>query len=247
MMEVRVYFIPAEAPDEELRSRTAVVIDVLRASTTIVTAIAHGARGIIPAETLEGATEMVTRLGMDDVLLCAERDIQRVEGCDLGNSPAEYTPDVVGGRLLVLSTTNGTRAITRAGAAARILIGAYVNAAGIVEELSRLDEAVFLCAGNSGGFALEDAACAGFILQRLAQVTGREMIPANDGAWVALQLGRRTPRSPLRMLRRSAHGQRLDEAGFAADLHLCAAVDSLPVVPRVRDRIITGDATGFPG
>jgi len=241
-MEVRVYFIPTEVPEEELRGRTAVVIDVLRASTSIITAVAHGARGVIPADTLESATEMVTRLGMDDVLLCAERDMHRVDGCDLGNSPAEYTPDVVGGRLLVLSTTNGTRAVSRAGGAARILIGAYVNAARIVEELSDQETAVLICAGNSGGFALEDAACAGFILQRLAHTTGREMIPVNDGAWVALQLGRRTPRNPLRMLRRSAHGQKLDEAGFASDLQLCAAVDSLPVIPRVRDRIITGES-----
>jgi 2-phosphosulfolactate phosphatase len=246
-MEVQVYFIPTEVPEDELRARTAVVIDVLRASTSIITAIAHGARGVIPADTLESATEMVTRLGMDDVLLCAERDMQRVEGCDLGNSPAEYTPDVVGGRLLVLSTTNGTRAINRASAAARVLIGSYVNAASIVEELADQEKAVLICAGNSGGFALEDAACAGFILQRLAHITGREMIPVNDGAWVALQLGRRTPRNPLRMLRRSAHGQRLDGAGFSTDLHLCAAVDSLPIVPRVRDRIVTGESLDLPG
>jgi len=247
MMEVQVYFTPAEAPDDELRGRTTVIIDVLRASTTIITAIAHGARGVIPAATIERATEMVTRLGMDDVLLCAERDMQRVEGCDLGNSPAEYTRDCVAGRLLVLSTSNGTRAITRAQPAARILIGAYVNADRIVTELAPLDHAVFICAGNAGGFALEDAACVGFLLQRITQATGREMIPVNDGAWVALQLGRRTPRNPLRMLRRSAHGQRLEEAGFASDLQLCAAVDALPVLPLVRDRMITGETTGLCG
>lgn len=237
-MEVRVFFTPSELMEEAVRGRTVVVLDVLRASTTIVAALHNGARGVIPSGSLESATELVVKLGVDDVLLCAERDVRQVEGCDLGNSPAEYVSETVKGRLLVLATTNGSGAILAARGASRVLIGGYVNVGRVIDALAREKELVLLCAGNNGGFALEDAACAGFLLRRYVEDTGHEVLPLNDGAWVALELGKRATRSPLRLLRRSAHGRYLDGEGFGDDLALCAAVDSWPVLPVLRDHII---------
>lgn len=237
-MEVRVYFTPSELKEETIRGKTVVVIDVLRASTTIVAALHNGARGVIPSGSLEAATELVVKLGTEDVLLCAERDVRKVDGCDLGNSPAEYTEDKVRDRLLVLATTNGSGAILAARGASRVLIGGYVNASSIVRALKKEKEAVLLCAGNMGGFALEDAACVGMLLRRFIDETAEEVLPLNDGAWVALELGKKTARSPLRLLRRSAHGRYLDEEGFGSDLALCAEVDAWPVLPMLRDHII---------
>ena len=215
-----------------------VVLDVLRASTSIITAIASGARGIIPAESLEAATEISTRLGTDDVLLAAEREARRVEGCDLGNSPGEFSPQRVAGRRIVLATTNGTRAIVRARSARPLMVGGYVNAGRIVEALGEQEDAVIICAGRSGEFALEDAGCAGYLLERLKRETEQEILPMNDGAWVALELGKRAPRSPVRLLRQSAHGRFLIEAGFEEDLKRCGDVDSQPVLPVLRDHMI---------
>jgi 2-phosphosulfolactate phosphatase len=237
-MKASVFFSPSEMKEESVRARTVIVLDVLRASTTIVTALANGARGVIPADSLESATEMVMKLGPDDVLLCAERDRRRVEGCDLGNSPAEYDQSRVSGRLLVLSTTNGARTVLKARWAGRLLVGAYVNASRVVEALARDAEVVFLCAGDEGGFALEDAACAGYLLHRLAEHTGNEIEPANDGAWVAQQLGKRAPKSPLSLLRRSSSGRKLEKVGLGDDLALCAAVDAFSVLPVLRDYVI---------
>lgn len=237
-MESWVYFSPEPIREEVVRGRPVVVIDVLRASTSILTALDNGARGVIPAESLEAATEMVVKLGRDDVLLCAERDGRRVEGCDLGNSPAEYTPENVRDRLLVLTTTNGSRAVLRARGAARVYIGGYVNTGRLVEALASEVGVVLVCSGHEGGFALEDAAFAGHLLHRLAEATGREILPANDGAWVALEIGRRSPRTPLRLLRQSAWGRALEEKGFGDDLALCAAVDAHPVLGVLRDRMI---------
>lgn len=237
-MEVQVFFAPGEITEDAVRGRTVVVIDVLRASTTIITAIHNGARGIIPAKSLEDATEMVSKLGMDDVLLCAEREMERVEGCDLGNSPAEYTRERVEGRLLVLSTSNGSRAIVASQSARKVIVGGYVNAGRVVDEIAEGDSVVIACAGHHGGFSLEDTACAGFLLHRLSESTGREILPLNDGAWVALELGKRTPKSPLRMLRRAAHSRRLEAAGYGSDLALCADVDSHPVLPILKDYVI---------
>jgi len=237
-MGVRVYFSPGEVNEDAVRGRTVVVIDVLRATTSIITAIHHGARGVIPAKSIEDATEMVLKLGMDDVLLCAERDMERVEGCDLGNSPAEYTRERVEGRLLVLSTSNGSRAIVASRSARKVIIGGYVNAGRVIDEIEKGDDVVIVCAGHHGGFSLEDTACAGFLLHRLSETTGRDILPLNDGAWVALELGKRNPKSPLRMLRRAAHSRRLEEAGFGSDLALCADVDSHPVLPVLKDYMI---------
>lgn len=237
-MEVHVFFSPGEIKEAIVRGKTVVVIDVLRASTTIITAIANGARGVIPAKSLEDATEMVSKLSMDDVLLCAERDMERVEGCDLGNSPAEYTREQVEGRLLVLSTSNGSRAVVASQSARQVIVGGYVNAGRVVEEIADNDDLVIACAGQHGGFSLEDTACAGFILHRFKEETGRDILPLNDGAWVALELGKRTPKSPLRMLRRASHSRRLEEAGFGGDLALCADVDAHPVLPVLKDHII---------
>lgn len=237
-MEVRVYFTPSELREEAVRGRTVIVLDVLRASTTITTALHNGARGIIPVESLEAATEIVVKLGVEGVLLCAERDVHQVEGCDLGNSPAEYVPERVRGRLIVLATTNGSGAVLSTRGAKRIVIGSYVNAGRVVEVLGKEKEAVLLCAGNNGGFALEDAACAGFLLRRLVDETGQEILPLNDGAWVALELGKRATRNPLRLLRRAVHGRYLEGEGFGEDLALCAAVDTRPILPVLRDRMI---------
>jgi 2-phosphosulfolactate phosphatase len=237
-MEALVYFLPDQLHEESVRGLPVVVIDVLRAATSILTALAAGARGVIPAESLEAATELAVKLGRDDVLLCAEYDGYRVAGCDLGNSPSEYTPEAVRDRLLVMATTNGTRAILSARAAGRVLIGAYVNASRLVEALAGERRVAFVCSGHDGGFALEDAAFAGHLLHRLAARTGQEVIPLNDGAWVALEIGRRSPKTPLRILRQSVWGRALEEKGFGSDLHLCAEVDARPVLGLLRERMI---------
>jgi len=181
---------------------------------------------------------MVVKLGRDDVLLCAERELNRVDGCDLGNSPLEYNADTVANRLLVMATTNGSRAAVAARGAFRLYIGSYVNAGRVVEALTGADEVIMICAGNEGAFSLEDAACAGFLLHRLESEHDIEIEPLGDGAWVALRLGREAPASPLELLRQSSHGRRLLAGGFEEDLIACAEVDARPVLPVLRDHIL---------
>jgi 2-phosphosulfolactate phosphatase len=237
-MKASVHFSPTTLREEVVRGRTAVVLDVLRASTTIAYALHAGARGVIPASSIEAATEMVVKLGRDDVLLCAEHDLNRVDGCDLGNSPLDYHADAVAERLIVLSTTNGSRAAVTARSAFRLYAGSYVNAGRVVDALAGADAVVMICAGNEGAFALEDAACAGYLLHRLETSHGIEVEPVDDGAWVALRLGREAPASPLELLRQSSHGQRLLAGGFERDLVACAEVDTRPVLPVLRDHML---------
>lgn len=145
------------------------MIDVLRASTTIATALAAGAAGVVPVRDLVAARSLAARLG-PDVLTGGERGGRRIDGFDLGNSPGEYTPDRVNGRTIVFTTTNGTAAVEACGSAAEILVGAIVNRAAVAvacQMLSRLhaDAPVHLvCAGTDGMVTLEDILGAGAIL-----------------------------------------------------------------------------------
>ncbi|HEX5521730.1 MAG TPA: 2-phosphosulfolactate phosphatase, partial [Longimicrobiaceae bacterium] len=126
-MRLDVFFSPAELSAGEINGRTVVVIDVLRAGTTIVEALAAGARAIYPAASTEEAIRIATNLGRSEVVLCGERKCLPIEGFDLGNSPREFTPERVSGKTLVMTTTNGTRAILASLEAERVYVAAFAN------------------------------------------------------------------------------------------------------------------------
>src|ERR1700722_10394445 len=154
-------FISARAP-----AATVVVIDVLRATSTIVTALEHGAAGIVPVREADEAIVVMRRLGRERSLLCGERDSRLIAGFDLDNSPASYTRERVAGKTLILTTTNGTRALLEAARGnSTVYCAALLNRAAIVERLvAAKGDAFILCAGNEGALSFEDTLCAGAIV-----------------------------------------------------------------------------------
>lgn len=234
-----VLMAPGEVAPGELAGRVAVVIDVLRASTTIVEALAAGARAIFPVASVEEALRLANTLGRSEVLLCGERRCLPIEGFDLGNSPAEFTAESVGGKTLVMSTTNGTAAMVAAQPAARVLIGAFTNLSAVVAELGASGaEPVLVCSGREGRFGLEDAVCAGRLIRRLETEQPEVDWILNDGARAALALSRAEP--DLRQLfAHTAAGTQIAEAGLEADLDFCAQEDVRDAVPVLHDRQIT--------
>ena len=155
---------------------TAVVLDVVRASTTIVTALAGGARAVVPVATPRGRPSARPRLGRGaGPRRGRARRERRPSGFDCGNSPAEYTPERVAGRTVVFTTTNGTRALLALTGARRVSVGGFVNAAAVTRWVAREPGDVLLvCAGERGRFCLEDAVCAGLLVSRLDRPsTGR--------------------------------------------------------------------------
>lgn len=134
---------------------TVVVIDVLRATSTIVTALDNGAAGVVPVREAEEAITVMRRLGRDRSLLCGERDSRLITGFDLDNSPASYTRERVEGKTLVLTTTNGTRALVEAARGnGTVYCGALINRAAIVERLAAAEgNALLLCAGSEGALS----------------------------------------------------------------------------------------------
>ncbi len=235
-----LYATPREFTDDSLRGTVAVVIDVLRSSSTIASALTSGAREIIPVSSPAEAGELAQRAGRDATLLCGERDGRRIEGFDLGNSPFEYTADRVAGRTLVFASTNGSPVMVRSRISERVLIGGFNNFSAVVSNVVAAGKPVaILCAGRMEQFAIEDFICGGkFVSALQAQLKGE--IELNDGARAASALYHHLNGNIANVLRDSTHGKYLASIGFEQDLDFCAQVDSLPVVPTLLEGKIRG-------
>ena len=231
-MKAEVFLTPAELDPASVQGAAVVVVDVVRATTTIVEALASGARAIYPVASTEDAVRLAASLGREDTLLCGERKSVKVEGFDLGNSPAEFTPAAVAGKRLVMSTTNGTAALARVQEAERVVTAAFANLGAVANELRGHPHVVVVCAGRQGRFALDDAVCAGHLLLRMGGE--REM---NDGARAARALAGVIPPT-AEALASTAAGQAVIAHGFAEDLHVCAHVDRHALVPELRDQAL---------
>lgn len=235
-MNVVVYFTAEEVDAAALQGRTCVVIDVLRATSTVVEALANGARAIYPTVSSEEAVRLAASLGRDDALLCGERRGLKIEGFDLGNSPAEFVAEAIAGKRLVMSTTNGTRALVASAGAARVLVVSFLNLGAAVDAVASEERLAVVCAGKEGRFALEDAVCAGHLLARVRERRHGDL-ELNDAAEAALVLaGRYAP--DVAFLERTAAGRALVEVGLGADLLFCAQCDRHGVLPEMNARVI---------
>jgi len=206
------------------RRIAAVVIDVLRATTTLTVALARGAARVVPVAGLELAFAWKAR--EPGVLLCGERDGFKVPGFDLGNSPAEYGAEAVAGRTLVFASTNGSRAMLACAGCGVRLLGAFVNASAVVASLEGKAFVRLKCAGKQGSFALEDAACAGWLCVALA-ARGARIEGAQ--ARLAAALAPADAAGIRALLQGSAHGRTLRSLSpaFACDVEFCAELDTL--------------------
>jgi 2-phosphosulfolactate phosphatase len=234
-VKLDVAFTPAEVDTTRLEGRTVVVLDVLRATSTIVEALSNGATAVIPVETVEAALATASTLE-DDVIVCGERGGLPAEGFDLGNSPLEFDAESVEGRTLVMSTSNGTHALLTAEPAGEVLVGSLLNASAVAAAAAERDDVLLLCAGRQGRFALEDSVCAGLIGRRLAETTS---VTPTDSARAALVLAGRYDESPDGFLRHTAAAESLRGVGLLEDVAFCEVLDRHDVVPRMRDRRIT--------
>ncbi|MBI2825283.1 MAG: 2-phosphosulfolactate phosphatase [Planctomycetia bacterium] len=248
MPSIHVHFLPHLVSPDALAGGTVVVIDVLRATTTITTALAAGASRVIPCREVDEARRVAAALPSGEVLLGGERGGLPIEGFDLGNSPSDYTPDRIAGRTLVFTTTNGTRALERCRQAKRVLLGAFVNLRAVARCLRSTDHVRLLCAGTEGEITREDVLAAGAIAHRLVTPDA----PLTAGAWsrcelddqarIALDAWQATlPPAELpfteaaqawlvRALEASRGGRNLVAVGLARDIADCAAADRFDVV-----------------
>ncbi len=249
MLRIRVSLLPGLEPvadDVEI----AVVIDVLRATSAITTAFHNGARRVWTVTTVEQATRLQSQLqdtAVTRVLLCGERNCRPIHGFDLGNSPAEYTRDVVDGRELIFTTTNGTLAAESARPAKRIWLGSFLNRSAIVDALietrrrrgpDSTGRVHFVCAGTEGRISREDALLAGCFVDALSSRHTVDL--ENDQTRIALAAFREAigdaddidGKTLTEELAVSLGGANLLAAGYEKDLTLCAAVDRCNWIPK---------------
>jgi len=229
-VRVNVAPVPCEFAGAETGTAV-VVVDVFRASTTIAAALAAGARFVLPVADVEQAVKLAEPYAENEVLLGGERECQRIEGFHLGNSPREYTREVVAGKVVILTTTNGTQALAAAKESGTVLVGSFVNFSAVADAVAGHEAVTVLCAGNNGRHSLEDFACAGGLVSRLAKRAAQL-----DDAALAARATYKSLRADLtRALASTEHARRLADLGFRADLDFALKVDSLPVVPRLTE------------
>jgi 2-phosphosulfolactate phosphatase len=229
-MKINVLYSNLHLDELYFTGKTCVVIDVLRASTVIVTALANGAKEVIPVNTVDFAVKVSGDAFRSQTILGGERNTKKVEGFALGNSPLEYSPEVIGGKAIILYTTNGSRSIVKAKFAENLFIACFNNLDAIVRHLLILGkDAEIICAGTNGGFNLEDAVCAGNIIANLD--ANNKEIEFTDSAVASRLLFKNYSKSITRMLKNTDHGKLLIENGFASDIKECAKLNSTDIIP----------------
>lgn len=228
MPSVRVHLSPGGVSEKELTGGVAVVVDLLRASTTMTHALGAGAREIVACESIEEAREVARGLAREEFLLGGERGGVRIEGFDLGNSPAEYTGARVRDKTIVFTTTNGTIALHRSLSATRVVVGCFANLSAVagLAAASGLNIHI-VCAGIHGRPCREDSICAGAMVAKLCE-GGYECADAETAIAREMWAG---VTSLIDALRASEGGQNLISVGLGSDIGICAAADCTEVVP----------------
>ena len=219
---------------------TVIVIDVLRASTCIVTALANGCEAIVPVASPEEARRRAAALA--NALIAGERRGEPLAGFDLGNSPLEFTRGRVGGRTIVMTTSNGTRALVAARNAPAVGVAAFINhAAAVAWAVAQQRDVLLLCAGERGARSLEDYVCAGMLVERLAaaEPTASPGPEAERAAGAARPYGKEVGR----LAQDSSWARHLASVGRGRDVAACLALDTRALVPlylRSVDKVVGG-------
>ncbi|MEZ6089677.1 MAG: 2-phosphosulfolactate phosphatase [Pirellulaceae bacterium] len=234
MQSVSVSLLPSILRPQLLPGSIAVVIDVLRATTVMATAIANGADRILPCQTIEEAHRLV-QLNRRQSLLCGERGGLPIDGFDLGNSPAEYMPETVSGKSLVMTTTNGTKALAAVNGADDVVTACFLNRSAVLAHVQDAQRVLVCCAGTDGEISREDVLLAGALVASLVESFNFKM--ADDSTRLALDSWKQVAGDDPTIcqltdaLLDSQGGRNLQRIGHADDITLAAQIDTLSIVP----------------
>lgn len=241
---IKAYFLPALAPADDVADAAVVVIDVLRATTVIAHALAAGASEVIPCLEVADALRAAAGLPQGQAVLGGERDGLRIDGFDLGNSPDEYCRESVGGKTVVFTTTNGTKAMQHCRQARRVLLGSFVNASEVARAVQSESKLRILCAGTRGEITREDVLFAGFVADRLldhaeadaitCEVNDQLLIARDEWqAFVNHLSGGAMSDGLAAALRSTQGGRNLQQIGLDRDIDRAAQIDHLHLVPQL--------------
>lgn len=230
-MKINVHISHSHLDELYFTGKTVVVIDVLRATSTIVTALMNGAKEVIPVGSVEFAMKASSNMFGGQTLLGGERNTKKIDGFNLGNSPFEYSKEIVNGRGIVLFTTNGTKAIVKTKFSDTTLICAFLNLSAVAKMIVELNQPIeIVCSGRNNGFSLEDTICAGKLISEISTLNSELIL--NEAAEAALSLSKSLGKNIKKMLMNTEHGKILIENGFESDITFCSKLNITDLVPQ---------------
>lgn len=235
---MRIQIVPTatHCKSVDFKKKTVVIIDVLRASSVMTTALYNGAKAILPVSSPELALAAFNNYNKGEALLCGERNAVRIEGFDLGNSPREFTRQRIQDKVIILTTSNGTVAINQAMEANELFVASFLNISSIANHLThKTKELVILCSGTNGEFSMDDGLCAGMLISLLSQTNEIEV----DDSGIVLKAFYEANESDIYAgLSNCRHLNYLINNGFEKDVLFCLRVDMYNVVPRLSGKLI---------
>lgn len=242
-MKVDIIISASDIKKEKLKEKVVVVIDVLRATSVMVTALNNGCTEVIPAREIEEALEIVGN-EREKYILGGERNALKIEGFDFSNSPLDYTRENVEGRTLVMTTSNGTKAIKNSEGAEHIFIAAMINGKAVAEKLTKLNkDVIFVNAGTAGEFSIDDFLTSGYIincLKHIAKEENSEELVLTDIATTSHYIYENNE-DLFGFVKYATHYNRIKELGLQEDLKYCLTKDIVHIVPEYKDNKIKVD------
>lgn len=237
-MRIDLFVTPQEIPLFYTKGRRVVVVDVLRACTSLAFALHAGIEQVIPVDSVEGAKQLQSTLDRASSLLAGEQDSAKVAGFDLGNSPREFQDPHLEGKTVIYALLSGPPLLTRSMEALEKLLLSFVNMGALVRYLSTKEdsELTIICSGHDGRFAMEDMVAAGMLIELLGKGNSELLNDGARAAWILYLAYRRELRT---MIRESAAGRDLIEQGLEADLDESIRLDAVDLVPVAREGRIT--------
>ena len=235
-MKIDVILTAADIQPEKIKDKIVVIIDVLRATSVMITALANGAKAVYPYKDIESVLENSKK--SKSFVLGGERKGLKIEGFDFGNSPLEYTKEAVSGKDMFMTTSNGTRAIENsANGSKKLFIAAFLNVESVAKKiLEENDDTVIICSGTDNNFSLDDALCAGEIIRRVKE-KNRD-IQLTDISLAMKRLAE-TSLGIEETLEGSKHFEYLKTIGFYGDMNHCFTMDMFDIVPEYKNGVIT--------
>ena len=233
-MKVDIIFTADEVSQEKTKGKICVVIDVLRATSVMITALHNGAEKIFPFKDIKIIQERCENL--KNIIKCGERNALKIDGFDLGNSPLEFTKEKVFGKDIYMSTTNGTKAVENSLSAEKIIICSFLNIKSVSKKLLEYKkDVVIVCAGTNGKFSLDDTLCAGLIIKEMQKHTEIQM---NDVLLAAVRISE-SHEDIKDILKGSTHYERLLSLGFEKDMEHIFSLNKYSIVPEYKNGYIS--------
>ncbi|MBD7910897.1 MULTISPECIES: 2-phosphosulfolactate phosphatase family protein [Clostridium] len=224
--------------EDIIKDNIVVVIDMLRATSVITTALMNGCKEVIPLLTVEEAFEMRKRLGKENCILGGERRAVRIDGFDLSNSPLEYTKEQVFGKTIIITTTNGTRTLTNCTAADKIFVGCMLNARALANRLMEVNkDLVIVNAGTNGQFSMDDYICTGLIINEIKKINNN--VELTDIAFTAEKLYEEST-NVLEYISNARHYNVMINLGLEKDINYCVQKNITNIVPEYSEGHIIG-------